>query len=55
MAAIKGLNRNQSQYITHNYCSACEKWIADKPLFCPECNKRTRNNTHYVNGRYKRV
>lgn len=52
MAALKGFPRNQSQYDTHNWCSHCEKWLADKPTRCPECNKFARHSVRRVRGRY---
>lgn len=52
MVGLKGYSRTHSAYDTHNYCSKCEKWLALKPDRCPDCNKPTRRNTHYSNGRY---
>jgi hypothetical protein len=42
MAGVKNHPRNQSQYITHNWCSHCGVWLENKPLTCPECNRVTR-------------
>jgi tRNA(Ile2) C34 agmatinyltransferase TiaS len=52
MAGLKGINRDQSQYITHNWCSHCDKWLESKPYRCPNCNRVCRTKRKFNMGKH---
>jgi hypothetical protein len=52
-----GVEPGISPYITHNYCTRCEKYLLkiDNPgRYCPHCSKPVRHSPRYGIGRRNR-
>ncbi len=50
MPTAKGVNPGVSSYETHNFCTHCGEWRAEKPYRCVKCGMRCRTRARYVKG-----